>query len=197
MMDRTHLAAAHAELALAAERLGKIEAALTETRTGDLTTKRELAERNLADARNAAPQAWVDALVDGGPQPDHVARAERDLALAVNAEEAADASRRLLRAEEARVRDLVERCRVRLRQEAVAFIKASPEAAALVAEYDHSTSRLDAICAVVQVLPAGAIPMGNRFIRPTGADANHTLATRWAAAFSALESDPSAALPDA
>jgi hypothetical protein len=193
MTDRTHLAAAHQELALAEERLGKIEAALAETYGTDLTAKREAAERELADARNFAPQAWVDSLIGGKPPPDLVARAEEALAEAVAAEEAANQKRRMLRAEEIRCRDLVERSRTRLRQEAVAVIRASPEAAALREENDRCERRLDAISEAASRLPSGAI--GIKYIRPTTSDADRTLANAWVAALAAVEADPEAPLP--
>jgi DNA repair exonuclease SbcCD ATPase subunit len=189
---REHLAAAHQELAAAEDRLQRIEAALAATRTGDLTEKRDAAERTLAAARDQQPQAWVDALTSGRPPPDHVARAEAKLAEVVAAEETALESRRLLRAEETRVRDLVERCRVRVHQEAVAVIRASPEAAALRDEVEAAERRIEEISEVARQLP-GAI--GLRYVRPAGADVDRTMARTWAAAVAELERDPNTELP--
>ena len=72
MTDRTNLRLAHKELGEAEARLAKIEAVLAEG-WGNLAERRAAAERALADARNAEPARWIDALIAGKPRPDAVA----------------------------------------------------------------------------------------------------------------------------
>ncbi|HYU23917.1 MAG TPA: hypothetical protein VEO74_01845, partial [Thermoanaerobaculia bacterium] len=113
-MKRDNLKAAHADLAAAELRLGKIEAALSEG-FGTFAERRATAERNLADARNAEPARWVDALVEGKPRPDAVAIAEKACQDAIQAEESHTERRRMLRAEAQRQHDVVDAARQRLK----------------------------------------------------------------------------------
>jgi hypothetical protein len=194
--DRSNLQRVHGEFIAALDRLAKIERAL-DGGWGDLAERRAVAERNLADARNAEPTRWVDALVEGKPRPDAVALAEAACSTAIAAEENFTAQRRMLRAEAQRQQDVVGAARRRLRLEITAFVSASPEAQAMVAELEHCEKRAAEILAVAGAVLPGAIPIGHRVIPGDTSKVDMTLAHTWAAAVTALEADPTAALPSA
>jgi hypothetical protein len=196
MTDRSNLQRAHGELCSALERQAKIERALDGS-WGDLSERREKAERLLAEARNAEPTRWVDALVEGKPRPDAVALAEASLEKVVAEEENHILQRKMLRDEERRQQDIVDAARRRLRLEVSAYVSASPEVQAMVAELEHCEKRIREILAIAGSLPPGALPIGNRVIPGDMSKVDMTLAHTWAAAVKKLEYDPTARLPRA
>jgi len=192
MTGRTNLGRAHKELREAEARLAKIEAALAEG-WGNLAERRAAAERALADARNVEPAAWVDALVDGRPRPDNVALAEQACREAVSAEEAHTERRRMLRSESLRQHDVIDRQRQRLRLELAAFVSTSPEAIALVAEYNRCEQRMRDIAATVFGAPIPGCFDAPRVVFHPGAGGKPD--PEWLAAIAALETDPNTLLP--
>jgi hypothetical protein len=190
--DRSNLQRAHAELRAAEDRLAKIEATLAEG-WGDLAERRATAERALADARNAEPSRWVDALVEGKPRPDAVAIAEAACREAIAAEESHTERRRMLRAEAQRQQDVVEAARRRLRLEIAATVMASPEAQALVEEHARCERRMRDIAATIFGAPIPGCFDAPRIVFHPGAGGTPDPA--WAAALAALEADPTAPLP--
>ena len=190
--DRDNLALAHKELREAESRLAKIEAALSEG-FGTFAERRATAERNLADARNAEPARWVDALIAGKPRPDAVAAAEKACQAAIQAEESHTERRRMLRAESQRQHDVVQAARQRLKLEIAAFVSASPEAIALVEEYDHCEQRMRDIAATIFEAPIKGCFDAPRVVFHPGDGGKPDPA--WIAAIKAIEADPNAPLP--
>ena len=192
--DRDNLALAHKELREAESRLAKIEAALSEG-FGTFAERRAAAERNLAAARNAEPARWVDALIAGKPRPDAVAAAEKACQAAIQAEESHTERRRMLRAESQRQHDVVQAARQRLRLELAAFVSTSPEAIALVAEYNRCEQRMRDIAATIFAAPIRGCFDAPRVVHHPGDGGRADPA--WVAAIAALQTDPAAPLPGA
>ncbi len=194
---RENLERAHSELAEAEQRLRRIETALERSLSPGIAERREKAERLLAEARNSEPDRWISALVEGGPRPSAVAQAEAALEKIVAEEENHNAQRRMLRAEAQRQHDVVDGARRRYKLEIVAWVAASPEAQALIAELASAEKRIAEILVTAQALPPGSLPIGHRVIPADTSKVDQTLARTWAAALASLEADPNAPLPGA
>jgi hypothetical protein len=191
----------------AADRLARTRTALDEifTRCVAATAARERAEAALAEARDAAPQAWVRHLVDGGAPPAGVEDAERALAEARNDDDATHQNQSALQDELRRAEVAEEMVRVARNTALNAAVAADPAVAALLDEHRATRDRLDLLATILNdaVGPLRTPASGRDWnARPATedsalTDARLAAAAPWRAAIETLAADPDAGLPPA